>query len=117
MRRLKAYFFLAVILNIVLFHPLETMQSDAYLSVPDPINSITEFVMEVCLDIQDNRPGDERESESDHFNSAIKLFSSFKNAYLLVRQNLIIAEISNLFSDVTPVLKVFISITNPPPEA
>lgn len=117
MRSLKAYFFLAVILNVVLFHPLETTYSNAYLSVPDPVNSITEFVMEVCLDIQDSQPGDERESESDHFSSAIKLFSSFKNANLLVRQNLVIAEIANLSSNAAPVLKVFISVNNPPPEA
>lgn len=117
MHRLKAYFFLGVIINIVLFHPLETMQSDIFLTAPDPINSLTELVMEVCLDIQDNQPGDERESESEHFSSAIKLFSSFKNANLLIRQNLMIAEIANLSSNAAPVLKVFISINNPPPEA
>ncbi|MBX2946117.1 MAG: hypothetical protein KF725_09800 [Cyclobacteriaceae bacterium] len=116
MTKLKVYFFLAVILNVVLFHPLETMYNNAPLSVQDPINSLAEFLMEVCLDIQDGQPGDEREGESEHFSSAFKLFSSLKNMNLRARQNLILTEIGNLSLNETPVLQVFLSINNPPPE-
>jgi len=118
MRKLIAYFFLAAILNVVLFHPLETMNTNTYLSVPDPINSIAEFVMEVCLDVQDSHPGDEREAESDHFNSTLKLFSAFENTTgLFARQNLILVEIERLPSNALLLPQAFTTIHNPPPEA
>lgn len=118
MRKLIAYFFLAVILNVVLFHPLETMHTNAYLSAPDPINSIAEFVMEVCLNIPDTQPGDERETESEHFSNGLKLVGGFEiMGCSIIRQNLIIAELVKISSAVSILSETFISINNPPPEA
>ncbi|MBX2962298.1 MAG: hypothetical protein KF687_07285 [Cyclobacteriaceae bacterium] len=109
------YFFLGITLNVVLFHPLETMSNKVYLSVQDPINSIVEFIVEVCLDAEDNHPGDERESESDHFQHFIKLFGNENR--VVISGSIIESEITTFNARTPLVLSVFISINNPPPEA
>lgn len=82
LRQLLAYFFLVSILNVVFFHPLETFQYGFKEYEEDPINSMTEFVVEVCLDIEDMQPGDERESESEQFNGFTKLITVFNGGFM-----------------------------------
>ena len=84
--------------------------------VADPINSIAELVVEVCLDIPDTQTGDERDAESEQF-SGFQVTSSFVNSSMILqRKNFII---------VTPQLRFYNSsipsgsafaVISPPPE-
>jgi|SRR5690606_23025666 hypothetical protein len=118
MRQLIAYFFLSVMLNVVLFHPLETIQHNFSNMENDPINSITEFVMEVCLDIEDTVAGDERETESEHFNVLAKLISVFTNGYTFLSKPE--SNATNRTSVITQemifICKGYMTVFSPPPE-
>lgn len=87
MRTLAAYLFLLISLNVVLFHPMVGIDGLMHSDSHDPVNSITEFVVEVCFNIEDIHPGDEREAESEHFN-VVKLLSTFQSDSIqIIRQN------------------------------
>lgn len=118
MRQLIAYFFLAVMLNVLLFHPLETIQHNFSDLEDDPINSVAEFVMEVCLDIEDAFAGDEREAESEHFSGFGKLFTTHNNGYTILPK-IEAASTSNTpkaAREIIFICKGYMTVFSPPPE-
>jgi len=115
MRKLYAYIFLGIMLNVVLFHSMDTPDENAYITTQDPVNSLTEFVIEICFNILDNQPGDERQSESNHFKLAKLVSTTCPLSSTLLRKNYLIHKIvSN--SQRLDISSVIITITNPPPE-
>ncbi|MBX2970726.1 MAG: hypothetical protein KF803_15245 [Cyclobacteriaceae bacterium] len=118
MRQLIAYFFLAVMLNVLFFHPLETIQHNFSELENDPINSVAEFVMEVCLDIEDTLAGDEREAESEHFSGFGKLFTTHNNGYTIL-PNIEAASTSSTpeaARELIFICKGYMTVFSPPPE-
>lgn len=117
-RQFIAYFFLAIIFNVVLFHPLETFQYGFKEQEEDPINSMTEFVVEVCLDIEDMQPGDERESESEQFNGLTKLITVFNNGFMYrLASDLSFKRPKILLNqEILFICKGFLAVFSPPPE-
>ena len=118
LRQLLAYFFLVIILNVVFFHPLETFQHGFKEYEADPINSMTEFVVEVCLEIEDMQPGDERESESEQFNGFTKLITVFNVGYIDPLSHRISSSSQKLIPkhEVLFICKGFFAVLSPPPD-
>lgn len=101
---------------MVLFH---SVTETKYTSVQneDEINSISEFIIEVTLEIEDQSPGDEREAESEFFNLSKLLSINNPTSVLMSRQNLLITEIylPDSYSGILP--DSHSAITCPPPES
>jgi hypothetical protein len=115
MQKAIAYFFLLITVNVVFFHPMHSVDPDKHL-LTDPVNSITEFVVEVCLNIEDVHPGDEREAESAHFNT-VKLFQTpGASAIQIVRKNFLLIQQVSYAHAVSVFIQDFIRIATPPPE-
>lgn len=115
MRKLYAYIFLAIMFNVILFHSMDTNDKDAFITTQDPINSITEFVIEVCFDILDTQPGDERQAESGHFKLAKLIGTTGPVCSALMRKNYFILNLT-IRSEVYKLPSFSIAVSNPPPE-
>jgi hypothetical protein len=115
MRKFYAYIFLAIMLNVILFHSMDSADKDAYIATQDPINSIAEFVIEVWFDVPDTQPGDERQTESGHFKLAKVIGTTCPVSAVLLRKNYLILNLINS-SEVFTIPTFSIAISNPPPE-
>jgi hypothetical protein len=117
-RQFIAYFFLAIIFNVVLFHPLETFQYGFKEQEKDLINSMTEFVVEVCFDIEDMQPGDEREYESEQFNGLTKLITVFNGGFMYSLAHGIFLSSQKLIpkQEMLFICKGFFAVLSPPPD-
>lgn len=115
MQRVIAYFFLLIIVNVVFFHPMSSVDRELHL-FSDPVNSLAEFVVEVCLQIEDVHPGDERESESDHFNLSKLFKASGASSMLTIRHNYLLVNQAVAARPVVFIFQDFIRLTTPPPE-
>jgi hypothetical protein len=115
MRKFYAYIFLAIMLNVILFHSMDSGDKDAYIATQDPINSIAEFVIEVWFDVPDTQPGDERQTESGHFKLAKVIGTTCPVSAVLLRKNYLILNLINSF-EVFLIPTFSIAISNPPPE-
>ncbi len=115
MQRVIAYFFLLIIVNVVFFHPMSSVDRELHL-FSDPVNSLAEFVVEVCLQIEDVHPGDERESESDHFNLSKLFKASGASSMLTVRHNYLLVDQAIAVLPLVITVQDFIRLATPPPE-
>jgi hypothetical protein len=102
-------------LNVVAFYAVTPIHS-VYDVTDDPVNSVTEFVIEVCFDIQDNLPGDERDAESGFFNLS-KLMSTYEVTFIcILRQNFLLALIP-ISAEINSAYPEHYGLVNyPPPE-
>mgnify|MGYP005855292615 CR=1 FL=1 len=118
LKQLLAYFFLVIKFNVVFFHPLETFQYGFKEYEDDPINSMTEFVVEVCLDIEDMQPGDEREPESEQFNGLTKLITVFNGGFMYQLSHGISFSSQKLTpkQEILFICKGFFAVFTPPPD-
>lgn len=107
-------FFLVLILNVLVLpewvQPHENVFSD------DPINSITEFVMEVCLDFEDITPGDEREEEAPFSNQGKQVSQFLVNDLVALKR-----PVSSFMAEIciercAVFFPVYFDINTPPPE-
>ena len=115
MRRAFSYFFLLLIINLVLFHPMN--ETDwVYSASNDPINSLTELVLEVCLEVPDTQAGDERSGETDQFSGLQVISWCTGCSVLLERTNMAIASagLSIVCTAIPP--RISVAVISPPPE-
>lgn len=103
-----------IIINIVFFHSFERIEQNAFEYEQDPVNSLAEFVIEVCFDTQDHHPGDERQAESSSDTSKI-FTSAFKNLQLIRMDALLCDQLCSQHYDLS-ISQTWLDINNPPPE-
>jgi hypothetical protein len=115
--QLTAWIVLCVILNIVIFPALPGIPGSSQLRVhEDPVNSLAEFVIEVCLEIEDHLPGDEREAESGLFN-LVKLLSPVERETIAIsRSNYLLSAVYSLRWWSAEIPDPCIAILSPPPQ-
>jgi acyl-coenzyme A synthetase/AMP-(fatty) acid ligase len=84
----------------------------------DPINSVAEFVVEICLDVEDTLPGDERESESEHFNGFGKILTFYNSGYTALPKAVIKSTDSTPVTarEINFICKGYMTVFSPPPE-